>query len=77
MNSLVDKWEGARDQFKRLPKAEFDQLCCDKRFADGPTVSKPSAWMREFGPHGPHRWAFGRLDDDRLVCCDVAAEGST
>ena len=71
---LEGKWELESDVFERVSKQEFDQLCRDKLFVDGPIAESPSKFGREFGPYDPYRWAFGQLSDGRFVCCDVAAE---
>jgi len=68
---LVTRWEKNRSQFEELPKAEFDELCRAKRFIDGPKVSRPNKWAKEFGPYNPQRWAIGQLNDGRYVCSDV------
>jgi hypothetical protein len=72
--SIQDKWERNQKAFEVLSKKEFDILYNEKRFVEGPLVSKSSKWGLEFGPYNPHRWAFGELNDGRLVCCDTAAE---
>ena len=73
MSSLKNRWENDRESFTELPKTEFDKLFRDKQFIDGPVASGSNKFMKEFGPYNPHRWAFGELVDNRLVCCDVAA----
>lgn len=71
MNSLEVRWESDHTSFTQLSKVEFDWLCRGKQFIEGPVVSGPSAWMKEFGPYTPERWAFGRLINGRLVRCNV------
>lgn len=68
---LTDRYEVHPDTFVELPKAEFDQLYRDGSFEDGPLVAEKSHFADEFGPYDPHRWAFGRLQDGRLVKCDT------
>jgi len=71
MASLENIWEQKLEAFDTLSKQEFDGLFREKRFVDGPLIASPSKWMKEFEPYDPHLWAFGRLDDNRLVCCDT------
>jgi len=68
---MINKWKNNREAFEVLTKDEFDKLYREGRFVNGPKVEEPSSWMKEFGPYNPHRWAFGQLDDDRYVRCDV------
>lgn len=70
---LTDLFEMSYDSFACLPREEFDALARGGQFIEGPVVANPPKWMTEFGPYNPHRWAFGRLQDGRLVKCDVAA----
>jgi len=63
-----DKDKGIREQIE-LPKAEFDQLCTDKQFVEGPFLDSFGD-----GPHdiyNPHRQAFGVLQDGRAVYCEA------
>lgn len=74
--SVRHKWQRDACKFEVLQNKEFDRLCDKNQFIEGPFISKASKWMSEFGPYNPHRWAFGKLGDGRLVCCDTAAEAA-
>ena len=71
---IQDRWEQNHGAFEVLQRKEFDALCNEGRFADGPLIGNPGKWISEFGPYDPQHWAFGKLKDSRLVCCDTAAE---
>ena len=71
MPNIKTLWEIGSDQFEHLPRQKFNALARSKAFAHGPLVAEPGAWVREFAPHDPNRWAFGRLADGRLVKAHV------
>ncbi len=76
MSNLRYEWETNHGAFEILTKEAFDKLFRDGQFSEAPLISEPSKWSLEFGPYDPHRWAFGELNDGRLVCCDTTAKAA-
>jgi len=70
-DALIRRWEHCKSDFLELSKKEFDDMVKAGKFAEGPIKTGLSAFMREFGPYSPERWAFGKLCDGRLVCAKI------
>ena len=54
-----------------LSRGEFDRLCEDGQFSDGPFKSGFGDGHGE--PYNPYRQAFGTLKDGRVVYCELHA----
>lgn len=67
MSKLEQLWESKREDFIELTKDEFDSHFPDG-FSAGPLKAESSNWFKEFGPYTPQQWAFGKLENGRLVC---------
>lgn len=63
---FMDENEGSPEL---LPKAEFDTLARSKQFAVGPFGDTFGDGEGE--PYNPYRQAFGKLNDGRLVYCEL------
>ena len=72
--TISNLWENENNKFIKLDKKEFDALCKTKEFEEGPLLAESSSWMNEFGPYNPHKNAFGKLKDGRLVYIDIDIE---
>ena len=68
---IEQAWENDRSSFTEIPKVEFDVMVREGSFESGPLRTELSAFMREFGPYSPERWAFGQLADGRRVCAKI------
>ena len=70
--TVQKQFEANPEAFALMTKAVFDRLARDHKFAEGPYRETFGDWYEQYGPYVPHRWAFGRLKDGRLVKADVA-----